>query len=427
MRVLPGVGLALLLVGTVGLSAAEVGTSADWPEFHGPRRDNLSADRGLLKTWPPGGPRLVWEFSDCGKGVSGVAIANGRIFTAGDFEDEEYLIALSMDGRRLWRSPNGRSWRGPIPGSRSTPTYADGVLYHLNPTGRLTAFQADSGAPIWSVDLETEFDAQYGIYALAENLAVDGDRLLCLPGGTQGRVVALDKRTGRTLWNNTTVNEPAAYCSPLVVTWQGVRQMLTLTQKSAISVNVETGELLWSYPYGRKHVKATMPIFHQGYVFITCGYGDGGTLLKINPDSRGVTPLWHKDELDNCHGGVLLIDGRLYGSGCRNGGEGFFCADFFTGRVVQTDRTLGKLSLTWADGMIYGLSDKCRVSLLAITPGGFQLVSQFDLPRQRAPVPACHPVVCGGRLYAATIGGSGCTTCWCLNRVLNDAPKSPAR
>ncbi len=392
--------LVALLFGVSPLRAAERDGAASWPEFHGPNRDNISREKGLLKKWPADGPRLVWKSTECGWGYAGVSIAEGMIFTSGDFGDTEMVIALNLDGRLLWKTPNGRSWRGPHPGSRTTPTYAGGVLYQMNPTGNLAALRARSGEQIWSLDLRSEFGARYGTWAMAENVVIDGDSLFCVPGGDRGLVVALDKNTGKTIWTNTDLDEVAAYCSPLLVTYKGVRQLITMTQRSVISVDIRTGKLLWSHPHRTPHDQnVTTPVFHDGYVYVTSGHSSGGALLKINPDQRGVTELWSKTDLDNCHGGMILIDGRMYGSACRIGGKGFFCADFLTGKRKQTDLTLGKISLTCADGMLYGLSHRGKMYLMKITPEGFNVVSQFDVPRENRARYLTHPVVCGGRLY----------------------------
>ncbi len=124
--------------GQIGPPEAEqspIENPPDWPDFHGPGRRNISPDKGLLKKWPEGGPRRLWTYSQCGKGYSGVVIADGMIFTAGDFGREEIITALDMDGNMLWKSPNGTAWRGSSPGSRSAPTYSDGAVYHMNPSG----------------------------------------------------------------------------------------------------------------------------------------------------------------------------------------------------------------------------------------------------------------------------------------------------
>jgi outer membrane protein assembly factor BamB len=383
-----------------GSPGGEIGSVPSWPEFHGPGRQNISQEKGLLKKWPEGGPRLIWKYSQCGQGFSGVAIAEGKIFTAGNCHDVETVIALSMDGKLLWKSPNGKAWHGPSPGSRTTPTYNDGAVYQMTARGRLAAFETQSGKEIMGVDLASKFDAPGATWAFAENVIVDGGKVFCMPGGPKGRVVALDKRTGQTLWANTEIEYSAAYCSPTIVTYRGVRQLISMTQKSVVSVDVESGRLVWSAPFvPRSPQNALTPVFHDGYVFVACGHSSGGTLLKIDPDARSATIVWHRKDLDNCHGGAVLVDGKLYGCGCRQGGKSFYCVDFLTGESRQMNKTLGKVGITCADGMIYCLNHRGRVSLLAITPRGFDIVSQFDLEKKPDNTYLAHPVICGGRLY----------------------------
>ncbi|HID21111.1 MAG TPA: pyrrolo-quinoline quinone, partial [Planctomycetaceae bacterium] len=156
----------VLIVGVCAAvgAAEEPSRGGWWPEFHGQGRTNVSTETGLLKRWPEGGPPLLWRYSRCGRGYSGVAIAHGRIFTAGDFGDVEMILALDLHGRLLWKAPNGAAWRGPSPGSRTTPTYDDGLLYHMNPHGRLAAYEAATGKPIWVVDLKERLDARFGVW-----------------------------------------------------------------------------------------------------------------------------------------------------------------------------------------------------------------------------------------------------------------------
>ena len=382
------------------LPGSEVDSSPSWPEFHGPGRTNISPEKGLLKKWPEGGPLLVWKYSECGIGYSGVSITQGMIFTAGDFDYVEMILALDMEGKLLWKSPNGEAWRGASPGSRTTPTYDDGVLYQMSPKGRLAAYEALSGKELWAVDLRSRFDARYGIWALAENVIVDGNKILCMPGGPKGRVVALDKRTGETIWVNTEIEHTAAYCSPVVVTHRGVRQLITMTQKSVLGVEVETGKLVWSAPFvPRSPQNALTPVFQDGYVFVACGHSSGGTLMKIDPDSRSASRMWYREDLDNCHGGAVLVDGKLFGCGCRQGGKKFYCVDFLTGKTIKLDSTLGKVGISSADGMLYCLNHQGTMSLLAVTADGFDIVSQFNLKRKSSNSYLAHPVICGGRLY----------------------------
>jgi outer membrane protein assembly factor BamB len=395
--------VALLIAASVHAplaGAGDVGSGPSWPEFHGPGRTNMSPDRGLLKEWPEGGPKLLWTYSECGKGFSGVTIAQGMIFTAGYLGREEMLLALDMDGKLLWKSPNGAAWRGPSAGSRATPTYSDGAVYHMSAAGRLAAYGARAGDELWAVDLKSRFDAKNGIWAFAENVIVDGDKILCMPGGPKGRVVALNRRTGKTLWANTAIEHSAAYCSGVVLNYAGVRQLLTMTQKSVVAVNVENGTLVWSAPFvPTSPQNALTPVFRDGQVFVACGHSSGGTLMKIDPSSRTASTVWHREDLDNCHGGALLVGDKLYGCACRQGGKHVYCVDFLTGETIKLDKTLGKVGITYADGMIYAMNHQGTMFLLAVTDDGFDIVSRFELTRKGANFYLAHPVVCGGRLY----------------------------
>ncbi len=396
---------ALLAACTAGVLAcgsaiADSTSQPSWPAFHGADRLNISSEKGLMQQWPEAGPELLWTYDECGRGYSGVAIADGMIFTAGDFPEAEKVMALDMDGQLIWSTPNGEPWTRSCPGSRTTPTYDDGFVYQMTPLGRLASFEARTGKPVWAVDLAERFEARYGIWALAENVLVDGNLVLCMPGGPQGRIVALDKRTGETIWINTEIQDIAAYCSPVIVTHDGVRQMLTMTQRTVLGIEVATGKLTWSAPFiPRSPQNALTPLYHDGHVFVACGHSSGGSLMKIDQAAKTATTVWHREDLDNCHGGTLLVDGKLFGCGCRMGGRHVYCVDFMTGETLKMDKSLGKVGMTMADGMIYCVGHRGLVSLLKITPDGFDVVSQFNLPRKSTNHYLAHPVVCGGRLY----------------------------
>jgi len=371
-----------------------------WPCFHGPLRDNVSRETGLMKTWPETGPKLVWKYSSVGLGYSGVSIADGKIFTAGDFEDVEKLVTLDLDGNLLWEKVNGQSWTGPYPGSRTTPAYDDGLVYQMNPRGRLVALEADSGDEVWVVDLKARFGARYGIWALSENVAIEGDLVFCIPGGGDALMVALDKKSGKTVWVNNELNEMAAYCSPIIVTHGGVRQLIALTQRSIVGVAVADGKLLWSHPHvtrGDQNVNA--PVYHEGLVFTASGHSGGGRVVRVSDDSASARELWWDEDLDNCHGSVMLLDGNLYGSSCRSGGRGFFCADLLTGRLAFREKKMEKLSLTTAEGLIYGIGQNGKMYLIRPTTEKLDILSKFDLPPDTRELAWAHPVIAAGRLY----------------------------
>ena len=404
------IGRVLHLGSTVALLVAASRLATDggeaggsWPQFHGPNRDNISTETGLLKQWPEGGPRLIWTHSECGRGLAGVSIADGMIFTVGDFGKKEAVLALDLDGKPVWKAENGKSWLGPHPGARTTPTCDEGLLYHMNPTGRLAAFEAKTGKERWSVDLKDQFGVKFGQWAMAENIVIEGKVLFCAPGGRKGRIVALDKTTGATLWANTEIAEGVAYCTPLFVTHHGARQMITVMAKTLVAVDVRTGKLLWTHKHETKHDQnVTMPIFKDGRVFASSGHGTGGRLLEISPSGDRVAERWLNKDLDNCHGGVILLGRHLYGSGCRLFRKGLVCVDFAAGQTVWNNKGLGKVSITYADGRLYCLSDRGKMSLADVSPERCRVVSQFRIPKPRKwsnDLSLSHPVVCGGRLY----------------------------
>jgi len=391
-----------------------------WPEFHGPKRDNISRETGLLRKWPEEGPRLLWKYPSCGRGYACVSAAEGLLFTSGDFGDQEMLLALDLDGKLKWKVPNGKAWKSAQRGARTTPTYRDGVLYHLNPHGLLSAYTASSGERVWSVDVKERFDAPRRTWGFTENVIVDGDLVLCMPGGRKGRVVALDRKTGATVWVNTEISDGAAYSSPIIVTHRGVRQFITLARQTVLAAEVATGKLLWSHGHPSTcDQNVTSPVFHEGAVYVTSGHKGGGRVVRIGADGRSVKEMWFGTDLDNCHGGVVLLDGYLYGSGCRLYKRGLICAEFATGRTMYNAREIGKVSVTYAgravklhdarresggyrrraDGLLYCLGNDCSMSLVDISPERAKVVGRFLPPWKKRPPCLSHPVVCGGRLY----------------------------
>lgn len=389
--------VAAALLTTLLAQASE----APWPNFHGPNRDNLSRETGLLRQWPKDGPPLIWKAAGCGKGYSAVAVADDLIFLTGDFGNQQYVIALGMDGRLRWKTPHGKAWKGPQPGARTTPAYDRGRVYHLGPHGSVSAFEAGTGRTVWTVDVCERFESAARTWGYTENLLIDGDRLILMPGGAKGRVVALDKNTGGTLWANTEITDLAAYSSPIVAEHGGVRQFIALARSTVVGVDVQTGKLLWSHEHESTcDQNVTSPIYHDGCVFVTSGHRAGARVVRLNAQSRRAEPVWFGTRLDNCHGGVVLLDGRLYGSGCRLYNKGLLCVEFATGKVLYQAKEIGKVSVTHAEGLLYCYDNDGEMLLVNATPQAATILSRFKVPRSETKENTlAHPVVCGGRLY----------------------------
>jgi outer membrane protein assembly factor BamB len=400
--------LRFLLVFILNLPVvALAGDKAGWPCFHGPQRDNLSAETGLLKVWPEEGPKLLWTNSDIGHGYSTVAIVEERIFTAGMIKKQTYVTALDLEGKKLWQSLNGQSWEAsarqtwavPYAGSRGTPTVDGDTVYHLSELGRLTAFDIETGKERWHLELLKDFEAERPEYGYSESVLIDGEKLFCCPGGKKGYAAALDKETGRTLWVNTDIKDPPGNCSAIMANINGVEQIITLSQKRMLSFEPEKGQLLWQFEFGNKRENScTDVIVCDGLVYATTGYGGGCLLLRPKRTADGrfsVEQVWRSDLLDNHHGGVVLLDGNLYGAGHES--RGWFCLDFKTGNKLWQSR--GKGSLTYADDRLYCLDEKGTLSLIAATNNKWDEVSSFRMPRGGKGLYWAHPVVYDGRLY----------------------------
>lgn len=391
----------LLLAGGLGLSSAGAAV-ATWPRFHGVRGDNVSPETGLRRAWPEGGPPLVWTAQGLGQGYASVTVANGTIFTAGDIGSANVITALDLAGVPLWRFENGAFWRDPTPGARGTPVVEGDRIYHENAHGLVVCLDAKTGRKLWGRDLPEEFGGRHSEWGYAESLVLDGDHVICSPGGATA-LAALDRVTGQTVWRSPEVGEAAGYATPVLATCQGLRLILTMSQKSLIGVNAVTGDLLWKFEhYNPRYVaNCVSPIYHEGHVFISGGYGTGSVLLKIavSGTKATVAPVWRSPELDNRHGGGVLLDGYLYGA-AHEGRKGLWCClEWATGRLLYAEPGVGEGSLTAAAGMLYILSERRQVGLVRAAPSGHQVVSRFTLPAGGSGATWAHPVICAGRLY----------------------------
>ena len=396
-----------VLLGVVGvsvalaLSPAAAEPSGNWPQFHGPRRDNLSTETGLLKTWPEGGPRLLWTVSGLGHGFSTVAVSDGVLYTTGNVGDDTVITALSLDGKVLWRVANGPSYERDKPGTRSTPTLDGGRLYHENAEGDIVCLDAKTGSAVWHVNIVERFNGRNIRWAYSESLLIDGANVICTPGGRDIGLAALDKATGKTVWTCKGVDDNAGYCSPIVFEHGGLRQIATLMAKSVVGVSAADGRLLWKVDHVTPFDEnITSPIYHDGYVFWTTRT-TGARLYKLNVGGEACTveKVWATGDLDNQHGGVLLVDGHLYASCLSASGGPWMCLEFATGKRTCADAGIGRASFTWADGMLYALNHNRGVALVRASPSGFEIASRFSIPEGGRGPSWAHPVVCGGRLY----------------------------
>ena len=385
-------------------SLALAQTKGEWPCFHGVDRTNKSKETGLLKSWPENGPERLWTVSGLGKGYSSVSIAGGYLYTAGMIEKQTYVFAFDPSGKQVWKKANGTSWETTMSharsytGSRSTPTYDDGIIYHLSDMGRLAALNNRTGSEIWVRELRQDFDAEIPEYGYSESVFIEGERLYCNPAGNKGFMVCLNKKSGDLIWANTEIPGTVGFTSPVAGEFGGFRQLINLSSNCIYGVDIKTGTLLWNVEYeNQRSNNCSDAIFHEGFVFVSSGYGRGSILLKLTSSGDTIVPetIWQSDQMDNLHGGVILHEGYLYGSGHNK--RGWFCFDFESGEQMWKERGIG--TLTYADGMFYCLEERGLMKLVKATPEKYEEVGSFQVPSGGEGMYWPHPVVCGGRLY----------------------------
>ncbi|MCX7819149.1 MAG: PQQ-like beta-propeller repeat protein [Kiritimatiellae bacterium] len=398
----------------LGMGSLVRGASGDWPQWRGPDRTGVVTGEGLLQSWPEGGPRLLWTSREAGRGYSTPVQVGDRLYLLGTLEGEtESLIALdARDGRRVWATPFGRM-QGGHPGPRSTPTWADGRLFVLSSDGKLLCAEAPSGARVWMRDLVAEFDGRCGSWAYAESPLVDGDRVICTPGGTNATIVALDRANGRTLWTCAVRRAretetgarrsrrpygTAGYASVVAAEIGGVRQYVQFLDGGVVGVAAEDGRLLWAWDAPASPVANCMtPIVAGDVVFAASAYNTGGGAARIvrRADNFEVRPMWFLREFQNHHGGVVLVDGHLYGTGASQ----LFCVELATGRIAWSAPSVGKGSIAAAGRRLYVRSENGPVALVEANPVAYIERGRFEQPDRSEEKAWPHPVIAGGRLY----------------------------
>lgn len=380
-----------------------VGAAEDWPQWRGPDRTDVSTETGLLGAWPADGPELVWTFKNAGIGFSGPAVVDGTLYIMGAREGVEQLLAIDVaEGKELWSLDVGEVFeiaRGN--GPRSTPTVAGGRVYALGAKGNLVCADASNGRLIWTVSM-SDLGGTPPEWGYCESVLVDGKRVICTPGGPKGAVAALDAATGEVVWQAREFTDPAQYASPIVFDWAGIRQYVQLTMESLVGVQASDGKLLWRSDWPGRTAVIPTPIYRDGHVYITSGYGIGSKLVRLGPDNS-VSDVYFNKVMKNQHGGVILLGDHLYGY---SDGRGWTAQDFKTGEAVWSDKEkLSKGSIAYADGRFYCLSqDEGTVVLIDASPEGWNERGRFQLPydsKLRAPkwLIWTHPVISGGRLY----------------------------
>lgn len=386
----------------------------DWPTFRGADRTAVAKESGLLQEWPADGPPIVWEAHGAGRGYASLSIVGDRVYTLGDglpdAEDkDEYLVCFDRkSGQRLWKTKTGAPWTGGQPdwqSSRSTPTVDGELVYALTAQGELICCEAATGKERWRKNLPGEFEGRKADgWGYSESVLVDGNNVICTPGGEKATMVALNKQTGETVWTTALAGDRGAGHASIVISEiGGTRVYVQTTGGGALGVRAADGALLWSYPIDKTTAVAPTPIIRGDLVFFSAGYRRGGALLKQIPDGEGKVRIEEqyplKPELSNKHGGVVLVGDFLFAD---SDSEGIpFCADLLTGKVRWKKRGSGKssASVAAADGRIYIHFSDGTMVLAKAEPDDYVEVGSFKVKGSGQRPSWSHPVILDGILY----------------------------
>jgi outer membrane protein assembly factor BamB len=389
-----------LALGTLVASAA---LAADWPQWRGSNRDGVSKETGLLKEWPKDGPPLRWKAPDIGTGYSTPTVAGGRVYVqtsreTGKYQGDEFALALDeKTGKEVWKTPIGKILENKgqhYEGTRSSITVDGDRLYCLASDGQLSCLGTD-GKVKWQKNLPKDLGGAVGQWAYSESVLIDGDRVVCTPGG-KGGIAALNKMTGEVIWQAAIPGEDVAdYASIMVVESDGVRQYVQFMRRGVVGVDAKTGKFLWRYEAtGKTPANMLTPVVRGNRVY-TAGSGGGTVELKVSGSGVTATEVYHSQAIAARMGGAVLVDGHLYGAG-----NALFCADFATGEVKWTERVVGAASICYADGHLYVRGHGTgEVVLVEANPKEYREKGRLKQPDRSKSQAWPHPVVANGGLY----------------------------
>lgn len=404
---------AALALASVFLTSAAMAAVPDWPQFRGPQRDGKSGETGLLKQWPDGGPKLLWKIEGLGKGYSTVSIAGGRIFTMGEIKREgsasQSIIAYDVNTQKeLWATPVGQPHAS---GPRCTPTVDGELVYAIGTSGDLVCAEAATGKVVWRKNFEKDFGGRVmSMWKFSESPLVDGEKVVCTPGGPDAAIVALNKKTGEPIWKRGIPKigdrgkDGAGYSSIVISEACGVRQYVQIMGRGAVSVAADDGRFLWGYnKIANDTANIPNPQVRGDYVFVTTAYSTGSALLKLSRDGGGVKAeevyFLAPEQFENHHGGVVLAGEHVYGG--RGGNNGTpVCLELLTGKIAWQAKApaKGSAAVLYADGHLLFRYDSGPVFLIEATPEAFKVKGRLDpLTGDGAAWP--HPVIHDGKLY----------------------------
>ena len=396
--------------------------AADWAGWRGPNRQGKCLETGLLKAWPEGGPKLLWEMSGLGTGYSSLAVVGGKFYTMGDIQLKEpgqdrsgkvqCVIACDLATRKqLWAAEVGPPHDD---GPRCTPTVDADRAYAIGTSGDVVCVALADGKVIWTKNLQKDLEGGSNPgWRFSESPLIDGDRLLCTPGGHKAVIAALDKKSGGVIWKCSMPDigdrgsNEAGYSSIVITDVGGIKQYVQLTNEGMVGVAAKDGRFLWGYnKIANGTANIPTAVVFEDYVFCSTAYGTGSALLRLVPEGDAIRAeeVYFLDSgtFQNHHGGFVMVGDYIYGGHGHNSGAPT-CVEAKTGKIMWRAEQPGggSAAVLYADGHLYFRYQDDAVALIEATPEEYNLKGKFKLPRRDGMSGPgwSHPVISDGRLY----------------------------
>jgi len=381
--------------------------SQDKVEWRGPNRTGIFPDQNLQKSWPVNGPMLLLELNNIGNGYSSPVVYKNTIFVTGKKDTMDVISAYSMDGNKKWETIYGRAWARTFPETRCTPTIENNRIYLVSGMGEVGCIDAASGKLIWTVDAQTQFKGEPHRWGIAESVAISDKAVFYVTGGEQTSVVALDKADGQLLWKTKSLGGVRAYASSVIIEKAGLKLLLAQTANDLMAINIENGEIIWSFNLIKYHSGETgkgantnTPLYSDNEIFVTSGYDHPAIMLNLADDGRSVSLKWTNSDFDNHIGGVVKIGNYVFGSNWINNGKGnWICVDWNAGKTMYETPWFNKGPVISADGMLYCYEEKSgNLALVRPNPEKFDIINSFKVDKGSGPHWA-HPAIFDGKLF----------------------------
>ena len=365
----------------VGQQKTEI---SDW---RGPNRDGIFPEKNLLKQWPENGPEMLWSFEGLGFGHSSVAVANNKVYITG-IQDTTVsagtLFTFDLNGKLLWKKNYGKDFSLNFHGTRSTPVIVDDLIYIESGMGAVYCLNAENGNEVWSVDFIKDLGVDSVIqFGYAESVLIDGDNLICVPGGKENNVVALNRFTGKKIWNSKGFEEPATYNSPILVNQNGQRLVIAMSASSIMGIDAGSGEMYWRIQQTQQNlIHANTPLFYDGKIVVSSAGRDstsGLVQLQLSENGKSAEVVWRNKKFINLMGGLVRIDTCIYGSAYLK--NDWQVINWNTGEMLVQNKDLGGGSVIYADGNFYCYAENDgEVALIDASPEGLKIVGKFKVP-----------------------------------------------